>query len=649
MITKEQLVEQVLKENPNLKYLSKDKLHSFIVAKYPEYSEENQNKQKEQLQETTRFTGTNIETGGIKGRTIGNINYAPPSGTLSDNWSIFDFAKKGVNESLTGMAKKIVTGEEMFDISDREFSFLEQVGSEIVSFMVPTDLLLFMVPGGFTTKLFMSGVKKQVAKKLITHGTLKEGVAKEVTERAVNKYLSEKAPQFLTKTGAAISGGMGSLGTYSVLGDIEAQKLEQIEAGELEAGIKGLVTPYGINWRRTAQTGAIGTVSGAVIGVAGGGLRAAKELPFGKTTAGKIATSVPTQLATETAALTGVHAAGGEDITLESVAHTFGTIGGIRLAHGAWSKAREKLVTDVEDSEVVKKAYERILRMEGLDVATNKKLLKEIKKIETDNSERKTQIEEIERKLEEGELTDAPEPEAPKRFPKKAQKGGEYYDKETGERYIYDGGNWYLKTAEGKVVDLYEESPMYSILEKARLSKEKGTPEKPDKTKTVTIETTEKKIPAEKKVEKEDESLFHETSPESARNLSMSNMDVHGLHVSTDISLALGQKGKGVIIEYFKNILLGNRGTLKKDPKPSSEFVGKEFTVQGARVRPEAVKRIIIKKGTKMSPLEVKAFRNNFNYKKLKNGDFVLTPKGKGTKTAKLKEQSEKKPSVETE
>ena len=131
MITKDQIVEQVLKENPNLKYLPKDKLHSLIVARYPEYSEENQKKKQQQLQQSMRTAETAQEPGGVEGTMVGGDidNYSPHSRTLSDNWSVFDFIKKGVNISGTGMAKKIVTGEEIFDISDREFSFLEEVGA----------------------------------------------------------------------------------------------------------------------------------------------------------------------------------------------------------------------------------------------------------------------------------------------------------------------------------------------------------------------------------------------------------------------------------------------------------------------------------------------------------------------------------------
>lgn len=77
-------------------------------------------------------------------------------------------------------------------------------------------------------------------------------------------------------------------------------------------------------------------------------------------------------------------------------------------------------------------------------------------------------------------------------------------------------------------------------------------------------------------------SLYHETDPNTAFNLVRASQDKRGLFVSADIDFALGQKGKGAIVEFEPHLFTG-----VKNKKPAQEFVEKT----------SGVKEIIIEQG----------------------------------------------------
>ena len=122
------------------------------------------------------------------------------------------------------------------------------------------------------------------------------------------------------------------------------------------------------------------------------------------------------------------------------------------------------------------------------------------------------------------------------------------------------------------------------------------------------------------------ESLWHETNQ---LQLGTTNSDVTGLNVATDRDLALGQSGKGVLIEFNKSKLLGSAGQLQAIRKAANDVFGiKEFRVLGGRGDPSAVKSITISP-TAQIPKEdmIRAKRLFPNIQKLEDGTIILTKK----------------------
>jgi len=176
-----------------------------------------------------------------------------------------------------------------------------------------------------------------------------------------------------------------------------------------------------------------------------------------------------------------------------------------------------------------------------------------------------------------------------------------------------------------KMKKLWEQQPVESkIQETARKLNLAMLSKDFDKAKTL-IETIKKNI--SQPTQGGGESLFHETDSESARLLTTASGDAMGLNVAIDKDLALGQTGKGVIIEFDKSKLLGDRGSLRGLEKPGSRLVGKEFRVVGGQFSPDAVKSITIKPNTKLSKLAKRGLQNRFTFKKQEDGSFIGTPK----------------------
>ena len=59
-----------------------------------------------------------------------------------------DVIKKGYNESITGMAQQLATGEAPFDLEDYSPGVLGDIGAGVVSFFMPADIGLFAAGGG---------------------------------------------------------------------------------------------------------------------------------------------------------------------------------------------------------------------------------------------------------------------------------------------------------------------------------------------------------------------------------------------------------------------------------------------------------------------------------------------------------------------
>tara|TARA_R110000765_G_scaffold31886_1_gene74490 strand:+ start:1496 stop:5221 length:3726 start_codon:yes stop_codon:yes gene_type:complete len=136
-----------------------------------------------------------------------------------DEW-MPDWIKKGYNESITGMAEKIVTGEERFDLGNYKPTILGDIGSAIAGFLMPADLAATFAGAGIgslatraAAKTALSKAAKIGAKRLITFGSSKQ-FADKVMESGAKRLL----------TGASVQAG--ALSTYTGLNEALKQEIK---------------------------------------------------------------------------------------------------------------------------------------------------------------------------------------------------------------------------------------------------------------------------------------------------------------------------------------------------------------------------------------------------------------------------------------
>ena len=71
-----------------------------------------------------------------------------PRASGSTLWDyIPDVIKKGYNESITGMAQQLATGEAPFDLENYHPSVLGDIGAAVVGFFMPADIATFAAGG----------------------------------------------------------------------------------------------------------------------------------------------------------------------------------------------------------------------------------------------------------------------------------------------------------------------------------------------------------------------------------------------------------------------------------------------------------------------------------------------------------------------
>tara|TARA_Y100001970_G_scaffold87327_1_gene110214 strand:- start:2483 stop:6064 length:3582 start_codon:yes stop_codon:yes gene_type:complete len=185
-----------------------------------------------------------------------------PKVQSSDVWDwLPDVFKKGYNESLTGMAQRIATGEAPFDIEDYHPSVLKDITANVISFLVPTDLLAFGLTGG------AGALAAKKAGQIALKQMARAGVKKKFAE----KTLKEGMETLVAKAGVSAGTGATALGTYSGIADAMVQ---QIEEGN-------------VDWGKVVGAGAKGATLGATVGAIGG--RAAFK---GTSEAGRIAQEI---------------------------------------------------------------------------------------------------------------------------------------------------------------------------------------------------------------------------------------------------------------------------------------------------------------------------------------------------------------------
>ena len=125
-----------------------------------------------------------------------------------------------------------------------------------------------------------------------------------------------------------------------------------------------------------------------------------------------------------------------------------------------------------------------------------------------------------------------------------------------------------------------------------------------------------------------EDSLYHETSLKEAVSFATAHQDKSGLNVASDVDFALGQTGKGAIVEFGTDSLKGDRGHLQGLKKPGSTFVGKEFRLIGGTHTPASAKSITVKGDiTDTNRTTARTIKNMFNSEVLSDGTTKLTPK----------------------
>ena len=209
-------------------------------------------------------------------------------GFIPGDW-LPNWVKNGYNNSIEGLGYQIATGKSFFDIGtyaedEKDYPFLEDIGSTVMSFLTITDIGTIALGGGLGGAAVNVGYKKTaqqavkaLIKKNMTKGLGKESaekLAKETVEKIVNEN-KLKATQLLVNAGSkkGIGGGITTeLATEIV--EAGAKKLPSKIMSEGLTGAGGLGAYSGIQsmLNQEIQTGDIGVVQTLKDTFVGGGL-----------------------------------------------------------------------------------------------------------------------------------------------------------------------------------------------------------------------------------------------------------------------------------------------------------------------------------------------------------------------------------------
>ena len=168
-----------------------------------------------------------------------------PKVESSELWDyIPDVIKKGYNESVTGMAQQLATGEAPFDLENYHPGVLGDIGSAVIGFFMPADVALFAAGGG------IGGQAAKKAGKLALKQMMRAGVKKEFAEKTLQKGMATMAG----KAGVSAGSGAVALGSYSGIADAMVQEIET----------------NNIDWGQVLKATAKGSVLGTTVGAIGG-------------------------------------------------------------------------------------------------------------------------------------------------------------------------------------------------------------------------------------------------------------------------------------------------------------------------------------------------------------------------------------------
>ena len=148
----------------------------------------------------------------------------------------YDWVKAAYNRSLTGNVETLMTGEQRYNVDETDFNLLEDIGSSLLSFIMPLDFFT-MWTGGLAGK----GLS----------GLMANGMKKKITQKAAAAGLADDAVLTLTKTQSAILGAAGqapALAAYEgAMGGVQAalhgeDVMSGVTHGVLHGGFLGAIT-----------------------------------------------------------------------------------------------------------------------------------------------------------------------------------------------------------------------------------------------------------------------------------------------------------------------------------------------------------------------------------------------------------------------
>tara|TARA_R100000988_G_scaffold42864_2_gene21201 strand:+ start:2600 stop:6511 length:3912 start_codon:yes stop_codon:yes gene_type:complete len=94
-------------------------------------------------------------------------------GFIPGDW-LPDWVKAGYNQSLTGLAEQVATGDARFDLSNYNPGMLEDIGATVISFLQPLDWATMIATGG------VGGLAAKTATKTAVKKAIQQGVGKGV-------------------------------------------------------------------------------------------------------------------------------------------------------------------------------------------------------------------------------------------------------------------------------------------------------------------------------------------------------------------------------------------------------------------------------------------------------------------------------------
>ena len=208
-------------------------------------------------------------------------------GFIPGEW-LPDWVKQGYNQSIEGMARQVMNGEQVFKVDEGyDPNMAEDIAATVMSFATPTDFAAMVMGGGIggaaVKGLAVKGLTKEFAKRQVIKAGMEKTAATRLVNQASAKILNQARAKAVTgATGLGFYSGLQSaLGQKVTRGDIDAVTTLKDAAkgatlGALTGGIggkvqqaaaaKGLGKYQALGAEKGVETGVFGTVSPALEG-----------------------------------------------------------------------------------------------------------------------------------------------------------------------------------------------------------------------------------------------------------------------------------------------------------------------------------------------------------------------------------------------